>query len=109
MLGRVYFIDDKGYQNFLVLAPMLSLLSLDNNKKVPNWISTVISPEKNKSFDANLGPTMSNLANDRVILKFNNTLLVQKKSSAFHSNSILNLYIVYELNSWSRNSTNNLH
>ena len=47
---------------------MLSSLTLDCNKKVPNWLSTGISPEKIKPFDANLEPIMSNIANGRVIL-----------------------------------------
>ena len=32
---------------------------------------------------------------------------MQKSSSLLYSNFILNLYIVYELNRWSRNATNN--
>ena len=56
-----------------------------------------MSPEKNKPFDTNLEPTMSNVANGRVILKFNNSILVQKSSSSLYSNFILNLQITYEL------------
>ena len=40
LLGMMYFTGDDGYQNLLVFAPMLSLLILDSNKKVTNWIST---------------------------------------------------------------------
>ena len=54
---------------------------MDSNKKNTNWISTGISSEKIKLFDTNVEPTMSDLANDRVILKFNNFVLVQKGSS----------------------------
>ena len=32
---------------------------------------------------------------------------MQRSSSSSYSNSILNLYIVYELNNWQRNLTNN--
>ena len=56
---------------------------------------------------AELEPTMSNLVNGRVILKFNISALVQKSSSSLYSTFILNLYIVYELNNWPRNPTNN--
>ena len=42
-LGRMYLTGDDGYQDFLVLAPMLSFLILDSNRKVTNWISTEIS------------------------------------------------------------------
>ena len=50
---------------------------------------------------------MSNLADGRVILKFNNFVLVQKGFASLYSNFILSLYIVYELNNWPRNTTNN--
>ena len=86
---------------------MLSSLIFDSNKKVTNWISTGILSGKMKSFDTNLELTMSNLTNGTVTLKFNNSVLVQKHFSTLYSNFILNLYIVYELNTWSRNRTNN--
>ena len=75
----MYFTGDDGYQNFLVFAPMHSSLIFDSNKKVTNLISTKISSEKNKLFGTNLEPTMSNLANGRVTLKYNNSVLVQKQ------------------------------
>ena len=49
---------------------------------------------------------MSNVANGRLILKFNNSVLVQKSLSSLYSNFISNLYIVYELNTWPRNPYN---
>ena len=76
---------------------MLSLLTFHNNKIVTIWIRTGISSEKIKPFDTNLEPTMSNLANDIVILKSKNSILV-KTSSLLYTNVILNLHIVYELN-----------
>ena len=91
----------------LVLAPMLSSLVLDSNKKVTNWISTGMSSKKIKLFDTNLELTMSNLVNGKVILKLNNSSLVQKKISSLYSNFISNFYIVYKLNTWPRNPTNN--
>ena len=49
---------------------MLSSLIVDSNRKVTGWILTGISSEKVKSFDTGIEPTMSNLANGRVDLKF---------------------------------------
>ena len=49
---------------------------------------------------------MSNLANGRIILKLKSGL-VHKNYSSMYSSFILNLYIVYERNNWSRNPTNN--
>ena len=50
---------------------------------------------------------MPSLANDRVILKFNFSVLVQKFSTWVYNNFILNLYIAYELNNWPRSPTKN--
>ena len=77
---------------------MLSFLILHNNKNVTNWILIGISSENIKPFDINIEATISNLANGRVNSKFNNFVLVQKSFSSLYSNSILNLYIVYKLN-----------
>ena len=74
----MYFTEDNGYQNFLVFAQMLISLILDSNKTVANWILNGILSEKIKPFDTNFESTMSNLANGKVILKFNNFVLVQK-------------------------------
>ena len=76
----MFFTGDDGYQRFLVFALMLNSLTLDNNKRLTNWMVSGISSERIKQFDTNLEPTMSNLANGRVILKFNNSVLKQKSS-----------------------------
>ena len=68
---------------------------------------TRISSEKIKPFDTNFEPTLSNLAKSKIILKFSNSVLVQKKFSSLDSNFNLKLYIVYELATWPRNPTNN--
>ena len=52
---------------------------LDNNSKVTYWTSTGVSPAKIKSFVTNLEVIISNLAIGRVILKFNDSVLVKKK------------------------------
>ena len=80
----MYFTLNYGYQSFLVFAPMLSYLILDSNKKVTKWVSIGTSSEKMKPFDTNLEPTMPIVANDRVIFKFNNFVLVQKKPVFLH-------------------------
>ena len=67
-----------GYQSFLVFVPMPSSLELDSSKKVTHWILTGISSEEIKTFDTNLEPTVSNLANGIIILKFNDFILMRK-------------------------------
>ena len=54
LLGKMYFTDSNVYQNFLVLAPMLSFIKVDSNKEFHNWISTEISNGKIKPFYINL-------------------------------------------------------
>ena len=108
LLGWMYFTGSDGYQIFLAFLPMFSSIILDKNKKVTNWTSTGISPEKIKPFDTNLEMIMPDLDNGRVTLKFSNSVLVQKNVSALHSNFILNLYIVCEVSTWPRCPTNNV-
>ena len=72
---------------------------------ITNCILTGILSQKIRPFDINLESYMPNLSNDRVILKFSNSVLVQKKNGVV--TFILNLYIVYELNKWPLNSAYN--
>ena len=102
------FAGNDDYQDFQVFVPMLSSPILDGNKKAINWILTGISSKKIKSFDSNLEPTISNLANSKVILIFNNSVLVQKQFSLLYINFVLNIYVIYELNTCSCNASNSL-
>ena len=107
LLDRMYFTANDSYHNFLVFIPMLSSLIFNSNERVTNWTSNGISSENIKPIDNNLELAMSKLANGRVILKFNNSVLVQKSYSSFYGNFLLKLQIVYELNNWPRIHTNN--
>ena len=80
----MHFTGGYGYENFLVFLPMLSSLMLDNDKKVTNWILSGASSEKISPSDTNFEPTLSNLASGKVILKFSNSVLVQKTSSLLY-------------------------
>ena len=72
----MYFTGDDVYQIFLGLAPILSSLMLDSNRKVTNWIWTRILSEKVKPFDTDLEPRISNLANGRGNLKSGSSFLL---------------------------------
>ena len=79
MLDRIHCTGDGSYQNFLEFSAMLNSLTLDNNnKKVTTWISTGIYPGKDKLFDSSLARIISSLGNNIKILKFSNSVLVQK-------------------------------
>ena len=86
---------------------MVSCLILDSNKKFTNRILDRILSQKNRPFYINLEWTMSNLAYGRVTFKFNDSVLVKRSTASLYSNFIVYLYIVYELNNWPRNLTNN--
>ena len=60
-----------------------------------------------KPSDANLELTISNLANARVKLKFDNSVLVQISLSSLYSNFMFNLEIVCEWNTWAGNPAKN--
>ena len=62
---------------FLVLSSILCSLILETNKKVINWLSFIISPKRFKPFDINRVSTITDLANSRISLKFNKSVLVQ--------------------------------
>ena len=59
-----------------------------------------MSSKKIKPFDTNLEPTMSNLANGRINLKFKTSVLKLKRFSSLYSDFNLNIYLVYELSNW---------
>ena len=103
MLGRIYFKDDDGYQKVLVFAPVLNSVTLDNSKRVTDWLSTQVPPEKIEPINISFVLIMPNKIN----LKFNNSVLEQKNSSSLYRYFILNLSIVDELNNWLRNFSNN--
>ena len=74
----MYFTDSDGHQDFLVFAIIVNSLILGGNKKIISRLLTGISYENIRPFDTNFELTMFNLANDRVILNFNNSVLVNK-------------------------------
>ena len=76
MLGSRHFIEP-----FVLMLNLLNLL-LDINKDITNSIATRLSAEKIEPFGVNFAPTMTNLENRRVTLKFNNLILVEKSFSS---------------------------
>ena len=59
-----------------------------------------------KPFDPSLALIMTNLVNDRVSIKSSNSVLGQS-SSLLYITLILQLYLVYEINTLPRNPSNN--
>lgn len=104
----MYFTFHIDYKTFFrFLTPMCSSLILDRTKTVANWVLTRVSIKKFKLLASNLDAFMFNLANGRVVLKLNHSILAQKSFCSMYSNFILNLHIFYELNNWPCYPTNN--
>ena len=70
---------------------MLSLLILVRKKILLTKYQLEYHLKKTKQIVTNFEPTMFYLANDRVILKLDNSVLVQKRFSSLCSNFALNL------------------
>ena len=60
-----------------------------------------------KPFNPSLALIMTNLANDRVSIKSSNSVLGQRSCSLLYITFILQLYLVYEINTLPRNPSNN--
>ena len=104
----MYFTFHIDYKTFFrFLTPTFSSLILDRTKTVVNWVLTRVSIKKFKLLASNLDAFMFNLANGRVVLKLNHSVLAQKSFCSMYSNFILNLHIFYELNNWPCYPTNN--
>ena len=104
----MYFTFHIDYKTFFrFLTPTFSSLILDRTKTVANWVLTRVSIKKFKLLASNLDAFMFNLANGRVVLKLNHSILAQKRFCSMYSNFILNLHIFYELNNWPCYPTNN--
>ena len=104
----MYFTFHIDYKTFFrFLTPTFSSLILDRTKTVVNWVLTRVSIKKFKLLASNLDAFMFNLANGRVVLKLNHSILAQKSFCSMYSNFILNLHIFYELNNWPCYPTNN--
>ena len=54
----MYFISNDGYQNCPDFVPMLNSLTLNNNKKVTDWIPDEVSPKKTELFHSILATIM---------------------------------------------------
>ena len=64
-----------------------------------------LSNEKFKSpytLNKSLSPKLVWINNSRIRLKFKESCLKQEDKAPFTPNSVVNLFILYELNTWSR-------
>ena len=88
---------------FRFFQTVVNSLSLHNNNNNKNEI-TGYKPEYLQS---SLAQIISNLANDRVSIKFNKSVSMQQSPSSLYNQFILNSYMVYNFNNLQNNPNNN--
>ena len=99
-LGRTYFISD-GSQNTFVHQPTLDTLGLKNGKGTDYIL--VYNSKLKPLYTASLHSIK--LSGYIIETKFDRDVLVVERNN--YSSKIVNVYIVYDLDAWSRNPTNN--
>ena len=97
-IGKSHFEED-GTQNYLVFQPMYRYFKMiTNTDYISSWKSKGLSAESIKpptTSDNSLTPEL-NYYGTKTRVKFNGSCLQQSKTSYIHE-TIVNIYIVYEL------------
>ena len=103
-ISQSYFVND-GAQLYLILQPLYyTLKRLGNTEKVLLWKSKGLSDKKlatPTTTDNSLSPSINWYDNSKFCLIFKGSCLKQKNATFTPTNRI-NFFIVYELNTWSR-------
>ena len=98
-LDRTYFISNDESQNTFVYQPTLDVLELKKDKDT----DYVLSWKSNEVFNSKLKPLYTALLNS--IKNWQDPLAVEQSN---YLSKIVNAWIVYDLDAWPRNPTNNL-
>ena len=102
--GIKHFKDD-GMQNYLGFQPVhIYFKKLGNNDHNSAWKSKGLSDERIRptSTSNNSLTSESNYINTKLRVKLDGSCLKQDKVTFYHKR-VINIYIVYEINSWSLN------
>ena len=103
-IGQSYFFND-GSQNFFIFQPILNTFTkpVGLTKTIVVWQSKGLSNVKIRTpttWNNSLSPKMK-WYNSKIRVEFKGSFLKQDKVS-FTPNSVVNLFIVYELGRWSQ-------
>ena len=105
LTGQSYFNND-GVQFYLIFQPIYKTITIISGHKITisEWESKGFSNEKFKpSYAANKILSLKLLWNkSRLRLRFEGSCLKQEDTTLFTSNNVVNLFIVYKLDTWSR-------
>ena len=106
-LGRIYFTSNDGSQNTFVYQPTLDTLELKKDKGT----DYVLSWKSNGVYNSKLKPLYTaflhsiKLSGYKMGIKFDKDPLAVEQNN--YLTKIVNVYIVYDLDAWLRNPTNN--
>ena len=107
LLGRIYFTSNDGFQNTFVYPPTLDTLELKKDKGT----AYIFSWKSKGVFNSKLKPLYTTFLNSirlseyRIGIKFEKDSLTVEQNN--YSTKIVNVFIVYDLGSCSKNPTNN--
>ena len=97
-LARIYFTSNDGSQNTFFYQPALDTLELKNDEGT----DYVLSWKSNGAYNFKLTPSLSEYM---IEIKFDKNYLAVEQNS--YLTKIVKVYIVYDLDAWSRNPNNN--
>ena len=107
LLGRIYFTSSDGSQNTFVYQPTLDALELKKDKGT----DYVLSWKSKGVFNSKLKPLYTVFLNSIKLSEYRIGIKFGKYSIAVEQNNyltkIVNVYIVYDLDSWLKTPTNN--
>ena len=106
-LGTIYFTSNDGSRSTLVYQPILDALELKKDKGT----EYVLSWKSNGVFNSKLKPLYIAFLNNIKLSEYITGIKFDKDPLAVEQNNyltkIVNVYIVYDLDAWPRNPTDN--
>ena len=104
-IGQSYFNND-GVQLYLIFQPIYETITTFSSLKdtFSEWESKELSNEKFTCpciANVSVSPKRVWMNNTKIRLKFKGSCLKQEDTAPFTPNNVVNLFIVYELDSWS--------
>ena len=104
-IGQSYFNND-GVQLYLIFQPIYKTITTFSSLKdtFSEWESKELSNEKFTCpciANVSVSPKRVWMNNTKIRLKFKGSCLKQEDTAPFTPNNVVNLFIVYELDSWS--------
>ena len=98
-IGKSHF-EDNGTQNYLVFQPLNKYFRLiTNTLSILSWQSKGLSTENIDPPNASLPPS-TNYVGSKIIVKFTGSCLKQLNKISYTHKAIVNIYIVYELDTY---------